>query len=179
THPKTDPFHGYKYIAQLSGRFITHLFACPPFPLQSTHSQAKLPYFIVYTLHHTKLHQSITYAVLVLLQHLKVCFPTTRGSSGHRLFISTFMIVSKVICDDTYLDKSWSIVAQGMFTLWEINQMECEMCNYLDCELTIDNLIFGQQRQATPTKPYPVPDVNPSKFYAVLTKQLPTTLLEN
>ncbi|KAJ7312538.1 hypothetical protein DFH08DRAFT_973332 [Mycena albidolilacea] len=46
THPKTDPFHDYKYIAQLSGRFITHLFACPPFPPQSTHSQAKLPYFI-------------------------------------------------------------------------------------------------------------------------------------
>ncbi|KAJ7886851.1 hypothetical protein B0H14DRAFT_2338042, partial [Mycena olivaceomarginata] len=112
THPKTGPFHGYKYIAQLTGRFITHLFTCPPFPPQSTHSQAKLPYFIVYTLRRTKLHQSVTYAALVLLQRLKVCFPTTRGSSGHRLF---------------------------------------EMCNYLDCDLTVDNLIFDQQCQATPT----------------------------
>ncbi|KAJ7859601.1 hypothetical protein B0H14DRAFT_3446495 [Mycena olivaceomarginata] len=40
-----------------------------------------------------------------------------------------------------------------MFTLREINQMEREMCNYLDWELTVDNPIFGQQHQATPTKP--------------------------
>ncbi|KAJ7818185.1 hypothetical protein B0H14DRAFT_3089563 [Mycena olivaceomarginata] len=179
-HPKTDPFYGYEYIAQLSGRFITHLFACPPFPPQSTHSQAKLPYFIAYALHRTKLHQSVTYAALVLLQRLKARFPTARGSSGHRLFISAFMIASKVICDDTYSNKSWSIVAQGMFTLREINQMEREMCNYLDWELTVDNPILSSfeamvqrdfppgskgpyptyslhMRQATPTKPYPAP----------------------
>jgi len=222
--PKTDPFYGYEYIAQLSARFITHLFACPPFPPQSTHSQAKLPYFIAYALHRTKLHQAVTYAALVLLQRLKARFPTARGSSGHRLFISAFMIASKVICDDTYSNKSWSIVAQGMFTLREINQMEREMCNYLDWELTVDNPIlanfeamvqrdfppgskgpyptyslhmvskraakaaasasntpipepnsttspipsFGQQRQATPTKPYPAPPppiVPPPPFY--------------
>lgn len=52
------------------------------------------------------------------------------------------MIASKVICDDTYSNKSWSIVAQGMFTLREINQMEREMCNYLDWELTVDNTIL-------------------------------------
>jgi hypothetical protein len=53
------------------------------------------------------------------------------------------MIASKVICDDTYSNKSWSIVAQGMFTLREINQMEREMCNYLDWELTVDNPILS------------------------------------
>jgi hypothetical protein len=68
------------------------------------------------------LHRSVTYAALVLLQRLKACFPTVRGSSGHHLFI----FVSKVICNDTYSNKSWSIVAQGMYTLREINQMECE-----------------------------------------------------
>ncbi|KAJ7843885.1 hypothetical protein B0H14DRAFT_3688185 [Mycena olivaceomarginata] len=97
----TNPFYGYEYIAQLSARFITHLFACPPSPPQSTHSQAKLPCFIAYALHRTKLHQAVTYATLVLLQRLKAHFPTARGSSGHRLFISAFMIASKVICDDT------------------------------------------------------------------------------
>ncbi|KAJ7823147.1 hypothetical protein B0H14DRAFT_1313020 [Mycena olivaceomarginata] len=80
----TDPFYGYEYIAQLSVRFITHLFACPPSPPQSTHSQAKLPCFIAYALHRTKLHQAVTYATLVLLQRLKAHFPTARGSSGHR-----------------------------------------------------------------------------------------------
>ncbi len=34
--------------------------------------------------------------------------------------------------DDTYLNKSRCIIAQGMFTLREINQMEREICNYLD-----------------------------------------------
>ncbi|KAF6760398.1 hypothetical protein DFP72DRAFT_757134, partial [Ephemerocybe angulata] len=70
-------------------------------------------------------------------------FPTARGSSGHRLFISAFMIASKVICDDTYSNKSWGIVAQGMFSLREVNQMEREMCNYLDWELTVDNPILS------------------------------------
>jgi hypothetical protein len=123
--------------------FITHLFACPEHPLQSTQSQAKLPHFIAYALYRTKLHSSVTFAALVLLQRLKARFPTARGSSGHRLFITAFMIASKVICDDTYSNKSWSVVAQGMFSLREINQMECEMCSYLEWELTVDNPILG------------------------------------
>jgi hypothetical protein len=135
---KPDPFYGHEYIARLSARFITHLFACPEYPPSATHSQAKLPYFIAYALHRTKLHPSVTFAALVLLQRLKARFPTARGSSGHRLFISAFMIASKVICDDTYSNKSWSIVSQGMFSLREINQMEREMCSYLDWELTVD-----------------------------------------
>jgi hypothetical protein len=53
------------------------------------------------------------------------------------------MISSKVMCDDTYSNKSWCIVAQGMFTLREINQMEREMCNYLDWELTVDDPILS------------------------------------
>jgi hypothetical protein len=42
------------------------------------------------------------FAALILLQRLKARFPSARGSSGHRLFISAFMISSKVMCDDTY-----------------------------------------------------------------------------
>jgi len=96
------------------------------------------PHFIAYALHRTKLHSSVTFASLVLLQRLKARFPTARGSSGHRLFISAFMIASKVICDDTYSNKSWSIVGQGMFQLREVNQMEREMCQYLDWELNVE-----------------------------------------
>ncbi|KAG1719360.1 hypothetical protein EDB19DRAFT_1648316, partial [Suillus lakei] len=50
----------------------------------------------------------------------------------HCLFVSTFMLTSKVICDDTYSNKTWSIVVQGMFQLHEINQMECKICQYLE-----------------------------------------------
>ncbi|PIL33468.1 hypothetical protein GSI_04091 [Ganoderma sinense ZZ0214-1] len=48
------------------------------------------------------------------------------------------MIASKVICDDTYSNRSWSIVGQGMFALREINQMEREMCSYLEWQLNIE-----------------------------------------
>jgi hypothetical protein len=99
---KPDPFYGHEYTSRLCARFITHLFASPEYPPTATHAQAKLPYFIPYALHRTKLHSSVTFAALILLQRLKARFPTARGSSGHRLFISAFMIASKVICDDTY-----------------------------------------------------------------------------
>jgi hypothetical protein len=86
--PKPDPFYGHEFIARLCARFITHLFTCPESLPSSTHSQAKLPFFIAYALHRTKLHQAVTIAALVLLQRLNARFPTARGSSGHRLFIS-------------------------------------------------------------------------------------------
>ncbi|KAF6751050.1 hypothetical protein DFP72DRAFT_909176 [Ephemerocybe angulata] len=140
---RQDPFYGHESIARLCTRFITHLFACPKYPPAATHSQAELPHFIAYALYRTKLHPSVTFASLVLLRRLKARFPTARGSSGHRLFISAFMIASKVICDDTYSNKSWSIATQKMFNLREVNQMERELCNYLDWELTVDNPILS------------------------------------
>ncbi|KAJ3868293.1 MAG: hypothetical protein NXY57DRAFT_34611 [Lentinula lateritia] len=179
-----DPFYGYEYIARLCARFITHLFACPEYPPTSTQSQAKLPHFIAYAFHRTKLHESVTFAALALLQRLKARFPTARGSSGHRLFISAFMIASKVICDDTYSNKSWSIVAQGMFTLREINQMEREMCNYLDWELTVDNPIladfttmvkedFSSSQGPYPTYPLKVVSKRAAKAASTSTKSTP------
>ena len=54
-------------------------------------------FYCICTIHRTKLHSSVTFAPLVLLQRLKARFPTARGSSGHRLFISAFMIAPKVI----------------------------------------------------------------------------------
>ena len=100
-----DPYYGHEQISQLCTKF-THLFVYTKLPLSSSGSTVKLPYFITYALHRTKLHPSVTFASLVLLQQLKACFPTARGSSGHRLFVSAFMLASKVICDDTYSNKS-------------------------------------------------------------------------
>src|SRR5258708_3574228 len=48
------------------------------------------------------------------------------------------MLTSKIICDDAYSNKSWYIVGQGMFAFWEINQMEWEMCSYLEWQLSIN-----------------------------------------
>lgn len=127
---------------------ITHLFACPELPPPSSATSStgapipspKLAHFIAYALHRTRLASCVTYAALFLLQRLKNRFPAARGSSGHRLFISAFMIASKVVCDDTYSNKSWAVVGQGMFQLREINQMEREMCGYLEWHLNIDYL---------------------------------------
>jgi hypothetical protein len=138
-----DPYHGQEVLAKIAARFITHLFTCPDYAPSANHGHARLPYFIAYALHRTKLHSSVMFAALVLLHRLKARFPSARGSSGHRLFISAYMISSKVMCDDTYSNKSWCIVAQGMFTLREINQMEREMCTYLDWELTVDDPILS------------------------------------
>jgi len=41
-------------------------------------------------------------AAPVLLRRLKARFPSACGSSGHRLFISPYMVSFKVMCDDTY-----------------------------------------------------------------------------
>ena len=42
------------------------------------------------------------------------------------------MVALKIICDDTYSNKSWSIVGQAMFMLQEIDQMVCEVCFFLE-----------------------------------------------
>ena len=62
----------------------------------------------------------------------KAQFSATHDFSGHCLFISAFMLTSKVICDDTYSNKSQSIIDQDMFALRDINQIECKMCLYLE-----------------------------------------------
>ncbi|KAI0290812.1 hypothetical protein BC826DRAFT_887414, partial [Russula brevipes] len=113
-----------------------------------------------YALHHTRLHNSDTFAALYLLQRLKARFPAGKGSSGHRLFISAFILASKIICDDTYSNKSWCIVGQGMFALREINQMEREMCSY-EWQLNVDPSTSGDfqpcvQQDFTGPGPYPV-----------------------
>ncbi|ETW74966.1 hypothetical protein HETIRDRAFT_242837, partial [Heterobasidion irregulare TC 32-1] len=139
------PYHGNEHVAKLSARFVSHLFACPDAPLPISAASTPTPrldHFIAYALHRTRLHTAVTFASLYLLQRLKARFPAAKGSSGHRLFISAFMIASKIICDDTYSNKSWCIVGQGMFALREINQMEREMCSYLEWQLNVEPSIL-------------------------------------
>ena len=62
-------------------------FSCSELPPSSSSSTVKLPYFIAYALHHTKLPSSVMFASLILLQPSEVHFPTVQGSSGHQLFV--------------------------------------------------------------------------------------------
>ncbi|KAK6984737.1 hypothetical protein R3P38DRAFT_3332783 [Favolaschia claudopus] len=124
--------------SNLSARFICHLFCC----VAATKTDMPLPSFISAVLQRIRVHSNVPYVALVLLQRLKGRFPQARGSSGHRLFLSTLMIASKMVCDASFSNLSWSIAAQNIFPLREINAMERHMCNLLDWELNVDSRIL-------------------------------------
>ncbi|KAG8734689.1 hypothetical protein FRC10_011535 [Ceratobasidium sp. 414] len=133
------PYYNHEDTAKMCARFITHLFSCPnvlPATSQSTVTP-NLAHFVAYALHHTRLHSSVTFHALYLLSCLKSRFPTVRSASGHRLYISALLLASKVTRDGGYLNKTWCVVSQGMFTLREINQMEREMCGFLEWALNV------------------------------------------
>ena len=128
---KLDPYYRLPWCS------VYHIFIC----MSQVHSNLfrfNTKLYISLPMLSTELHSSVTFAALVLLQHLKAYFTTAHRSSSHHLFLSAFMIASKVICDDSYANKSWSIVSQGMFRLHKINQMECVMCQYLNLELNVE-----------------------------------------
>ncbi|KAE8260624.1 hypothetical protein A4X13_0g219 [Tilletia indica] len=141
-----DPFYGRRVISELCERVIASLFECS---LDSTAASMgvkgcdqrpthRLSEFIAYALYRTRLPIQVTYQALYLLKRLKSRYPGARGSSGHRLFISALMLASKSTCDDTYSNKSWTIVGQGLFTLREVNQMERELFSYLGYRVNVD-----------------------------------------
>ncbi|KAI0315301.1 hypothetical protein OF83DRAFT_1028823, partial [Amylostereum chailletii] len=160
-----DPFYGQERVAILCARFVYHLFPCPKYPPAGSATTTTVPspsldIFIAYALHRTKLHSSVTFAALYLLQCLKARFPAANGSSGHRLFISVFMLAAKIICDNAYSNKSWYSAAQSMFALHEINQMEREMCSYLEWQLNVDPTVLREfetrvRRDFSSIGPYP------------------------
>ncbi|KAK0553188.1 hypothetical protein OC845_001324 [Tilletia horrida] len=142
-----DPFYGRRAISELCERVIASLFECS---LDSTAASMgakaceqrpthRLSEFIAYALYRTRLPVQVTYQALYLLKRLKSRYPGARGSSGHRLFISALMLASKSTCDDTYSNKSWTIVGQGLFTLREVNQMERELFSYLGYRVNVAN----------------------------------------
>lgn len=133
---RPDPYYGHEDVAKVSAHFVTHLFAYPELPTPSSLNPSApcTPFalFIAYALHQTRLHSSVTFSALFLLQRLKARFLAAHGSSSHRLFLSAFMLAFKFMCDDTYSNKSWLIVGQGMFALPEINLMEKATSSYLE-----------------------------------------------
>ncbi|THH03169.1 hypothetical protein EW146_g10495, partial [Bondarzewia mesenterica] len=161
-----------------SAPFIFQLFACKELPPPSAPPSAPTPrldHFITYALHRTRLHVSVTFAALFLHQRLKARFPPANGLTGHRLFMFAFMIISNIICDDTYSNKTWSIVGQGMFALREINQMEREMCSYLERQLNVEPQVLRDfeakvRRDFAGPGPYPLiilpqPSPSPSRTH--------------
>lgn len=54
------------------------------------------------------------------------------------------MIASKVLCDDRYSNAAWVAAGQSVFELREINEMEREMCGYLEWQFKFDPVILGE-----------------------------------
>ena len=132
-------------MAEVAERMLMTYFSCTHDSMAATADASsvsssgapRLAHFVAYALYRTRLPTAVTYYALLLLKRLKTRYPVARGSSGHRLFIAAFMLASKMLCDDSYSNKSWTIVGQGLFTLTEINQMERELLSYLDLHLDV------------------------------------------
>ena len=60
---------------------------------------------IAYALHRTHLLPSVAYHTLFLLSRLKMRYPAASCAFGHRLFLTSYMLSSKIICNDAYLNK--------------------------------------------------------------------------
>ncbi|GAA6058562.1 hypothetical protein JCM10212_007001 [Sporobolomyces blumeae] len=148
-----DRYYGFEDQARLCEHVITSLFSVGPQPAPTrvgvdTPPQSPKPTgpqipqlgeFIAYALYRTRLPVSITHQALLLLTRLKTRYPSARGTSTspHRLFLSSLMLSSKISMDDTYSNKSWQIVGQGLFELKEVNQMERELFAFLGWNVVV------------------------------------------
>lgn len=126
------PYYGYESPSRLCARFIRSLFKCTSEPMHQSLSQ-----FIAYSLYRSKLRPQVTYAALLLLHRFKTHYPEANGESGRQLFISAMMIAAKVLDDTTFSNTAWVTISQNQFSHRLINQMEREMCRYMDYKLTI------------------------------------------
>lgn len=144
----SDRYYGFQDLALLCEHVIASLFSVAPQQPQQANGEAKPPVdaavpnlgeFIAYALYRTRLPVSITHQALLLLTRLKQRYPSARGTSTspHRLFLSSLMLSSKISMDDTYSNKSWQIVGQGLFELREVNQMERELFAFLGWNVVV------------------------------------------
>jgi hypothetical protein len=83
-----------------------------PLPLCCSTIPIPKDHFIAYAFHRTRLRPSVTSVVLYLSvlqcldsQGMLPRSPAAKRSSG-QLFISTFMLASKIICHDAFSNKS-------------------------------------------------------------------------
>lgn len=141
TTMSVDRFYGFRDTAELCEHVITSLFSVttPPAPTSAKDAIPPLGEFIAYALYRTRLPLAITHQALLLLGRLKARYPSARGTSTspHRLFLSSLMLSSKISMDDTYSNKSWQVVGQGLFELRELNCMERECFAFLGWNVVV------------------------------------------
>lgn len=160
----------------MCAQYITHLFGISGDTLVPQNSSSRpvppLDRFIAYVFRRTRLDTPVIFAAMYLLRRLRERFPTAKNCSGHRMVIPSLMLSSKTICDDNYSNESWCNATERLFELRELNQMEREMCRYLEWQLNVDAKALEDFKQEICTafsgfSPYPsiqIPRPVPSPF---------------
>lgn len=137
----------YQHLARLSSIYITELFGSKQYPLPSPLSlwQNDLPLYIASALAQAQLEQLVLFGALVLLQRYKMRLPqhVSYGRSAYRLFISSYMVATKLMYDRQRPMTTWRAIAQNTFSAQELTSMELEFCRALDW-----NLMIGQKHLA-------------------------------
>jgi hypothetical protein len=143
---QSDPYYGQKSTARTAANFVFHLFNCPdkqsPEDISVSLPYVRLDIFIAFILCKTGMDESVHYATLYLLRRMKSLYPASMGTCGQRLYLAAYMISAKFLCDDVYTNRIWTKFTQGMFELRVVNQMEREMCAYLDYNFNIAPEVF-------------------------------------
>ena len=174
-HPPLQPFQGpfseQDEAARVCRNFINHLFGCPDLPPKSPPTILPLMQFITHVLRHAGLPPSVTFATLFLLERVKTRFPTIGMASGHRIFMTAFIIAAKVLVDPPHRPSWWDLIAYNTFEREELDQMEREMLACLGWDVQFqpealtefEEKVRGQFRRVGP---YLTPYVLPADVHA-------------
>jgi hypothetical protein len=95
--------------------------------------------FILNAVHRTRTPLNAMALALLYVSRLRTLNPQCAGTSvtPHRVMLAALILSCKVLYDDTYSNKTWVHVSQGMFSLTEINRMEWEFLEYLRFRLVV------------------------------------------
>ncbi|KAI9189066.1 hypothetical protein H9P43_000494 [Blastocladiella emersonii ATCC 22665] len=121
--------------------------AAPPAPAPAAPAQPVIPAFrdfIFNAVQRTRTPLNAMVTGLLLVQRLRDRNPNCVGTAvtPHRVMLAGIMLACKVLYDDTYSNRTWVHVSQGLFTLAEINRMEWEFLEYLHFDLVIPRAMW-------------------------------------
>jgi hypothetical protein len=87
---------------------------------------------------------SVALAAMTLLRRYKQYVPhiVSYGDDAHRLFITSYILASKVIRDKPRKMSFWQNVSGKKYSCGDLVQIESELCMVLNLELQIDKAMY-------------------------------------
>lgn len=127
---------------------------------EGSHKRELLYPFIAYVIWRAQRPFEVSFYALFLLLKLKAKYPRATYQSGHRLFLISFMLAAKLTQDNAYANMAWRDIGMYIFPLEHLNEMERNMCKYLDWNFNVDPMVFRRFERAIRKKyvgnaPYP------------------------